>query len=185
MLREADESNEALESHPLPAPAAKSEPPQRTSAPGPSVLSATLDARPGEPGSPAQQLGEVQPPPDETRSTNTIHRPREAADIAYAPRASPMLEARAVIPGERAGAVAPTRTTMVPNHRGIEVTPAAARRAAPPSMAQPAPPTVHVTIGRLEVRALTTAAPAIPRAAAPRPQLTLAEYLARRDQASR
>jgi hypothetical protein len=44
--------------------------------------------------------------------------------------------------------------------------------------AAPAPPTVRVTIGRIEVRAVTLPAPVTPRPAVP-PALSLEEYLRR------
>ncbi|MEW7847656.1 hypothetical protein AB2N08_03050 [Massilia aurea] len=61
------------------------------------------------------------------------------------------------------------------------------QRAAPPGavpVAAQATPTVHVTIGRVELRAAAPAAAAAPARAAPaRPPLSLGDYLQRRDQA--
>jgi hypothetical protein len=176
--------DEGPESHLVSGPNDKSDAPLRRSPRGPSARSASLDARPREYGVPTPQpFREMRPPPD--ASTEAIHAARGPANAPDAPRASPTLEPRAAHSDERGAALTPTRTSVMPSDRGIEVTPAPARRAASPSVSQPTPAAVHVTIGRLEVRALTAAPPTTPRAAAQRPQLTLAEYLARRDQASR
>jgi hypothetical protein len=166
---------DALESRPLSTPNDDAETPRPRRAPGPPTPPTPSDARLHEHGSPSQRLDRYRPLPDESRTL----------DAPQASRVSRTPAAREATGDEPAATPAPARTLVVPSNRDIQVTPAAARRAAQPSMAQPAPPSVHVTIGRLEVRALTNPAPAIPRAASPRPQLTLAEYLARRDRASR
>jgi hypothetical protein len=81
--------------------------------------------------------------------------PREPGDVAPAP----FLPARPLAPGSPQGS-------------------ASARGARPETAPAPAPPAIHVTIGRIEVRATPQRAPALapaPRPAAPK--LSLDEYL--------
>lgn len=71
-----------------------------------------------------------------------------------------------------------------PTLRPVQQETAALARAAvarpEPASASPAPPTIHVTIGRIEVRATAASAP-LPRKPAPLPGMSLDEYLKMRN----
>ena len=166
--------DDVLDSGSLPARKDNEEAPPVGRAHGPSAHPTPSRARRREPKSPDAQR---------PRAFQTPHGESPTADPPQPPPAS-ATDVGEVTRDERAATVVPSRTLVVPSPRDTPVTPAAARRTATSSISHPTPPAVHVTIGRLEVRALTTAPPATPRAAAPAPQprLTLAEYLARREQ---
>jgi hypothetical protein len=104
------------------------------------------------------------------------------------PWSRPSLEADALdVPGSPPGSAAspaPDRPAADPGLPSLVAAPTRrARRAASTASGDPSPPqpTVHVTIGRVEVRAVAAPAPARPAERERRPALTLAEYLQRRE----
>lgn len=121
---------------------------------------------------------------------------RQTADRLHAEIAPPSSlrattrETGAPVPSEirsRAASLErPAAEPASPRRLPVQVTPVAARSAAPPTPAQPAgpaAPVVRISIGTIEVRAVIPPAPAaVPRKATPpQPTQSLNEYLARRD----
>ncbi|HEX8449403.1 MAG TPA: hypothetical protein VF652_07420 [Allosphingosinicella sp.] len=129
---------------------------------------------------PALAAGSRQGPP--------LDRPKPPAPSAStgpaapAPSASPVSTARPILPEARpAGRAAAEPAGLLPR-RAEGPRPAPIGR---PGRA-PAPPDVHITIGRVEIRAVAAAPPERkPAPSTPAPVERLADYLARRDGARR
>ena len=94
---------------------------------------------------------------------------------------APVAAPRRPDPGRRQGAIHPPRAPLVRLETpAASPTPLARRSARPGALAHdgaPEPPVVQVSIGRIEVRAVTPAGPAPPRPSAPAPAMSLDEYL--------
>ena len=142
------------------------------------VVSSVSAARSDVTGSRAKVSGsrEVAPVPPVTADA-TIGTPRSesVARPSSADRETNAVPSEGIEPS-------PIRSTVVPAQRGEPIAVAARQPAAWPSFAPPVaetPTTIHVTIGRIEVKA-TPPAKAQPCAAAPAASSSLDEYLRRR-----
>jgi hypothetical protein len=123
-------------------------------------------------------------PPDEWTSDAAQTR----RDTAAAERAMPSEPTRTPVVAVQAAPLQRLESTLeapVPEaHGGTPTAPAAERRAS--HAAPPSAPTISVTIGRVDVRAIADAPPlAAPRPRVAPPSLTLDEYLRRRDAGGR
>ncbi|HYI65199.1 MAG TPA: hypothetical protein VEW71_09970 [Allosphingosinicella sp.] len=175
---------------PAPAPFDLRSLPIDTAAPGPPHAPATAAPvrarRPAKP--PGKEPARQEPPAGET--------PREKVQIRPAADRAPVVPSPSLSPSRRLPAetqawrpalarTAPPAGTRVPGL--LPKRPEVGRQAAIDGAGrQPPPPDVHITIGRVEIRAVApAAAPAPPARPAQTPVESLADYLARRDGARR
>lgn len=178
-----------------PQTASKSVEPSQTLRPVTPALSSleTRDGRqPRGEGNANGFIGEratvLSPPEEERRDEGTEAVPKEASGNALNPSSSLKAPVGAPAPDNAAPANAPRRPIEI---RATKATPPPATslssRTLHQTPARPesaAPPPIHVTIGRVEVRALPAAVPA-PPAPSPTPKLGLGEFLETRKGARR
>jgi hypothetical protein len=107
----------------------------------------------------------------------------ETATRQRGTHARPAAQATPVAPHEHTAEPLPDGGPLPPPRPGMLMVPQPGAFAAPerPGPAAPAEPTVHVTIGRVEIRAVSAPAPPARRAQAAR-MMSLDEYLAERNQ---
>lgn len=162
------ESSGGSEPHSAQTAAAASAPPPPSVAPALAAEAAGDDARPP---APVPTTVVVQATRVELREPDGTppERPRRRAHTAQVP--PPSVPARPPDGGERELAASSSPAALEPDWRNAPPAPAQARAPAAET------PVVHVTIGRVDVRAVLPAPP--PERAAPRhrPRLTLDEYL--------
>jgi hypothetical protein len=113
---------------------------------------------------------------------HATHRPADPQPVPRAERGPATTEAPHNVPQRLP---APLPVAVVRRARDTHVSKDAPLFSSHRSLSPPTPPVVEVTIGRLEVRAVTTATPPAPRPPSPAARLTLAEYLARRERSAR
>jgi len=130
-------------------------------------------------------LVKMAPPIDSTNDTQIVsHRNETVLDPGPFPRAGQNSKSEAA-PSSRSNAVLPAARdeTGWPDERHIKSSEA---RIDSPVRAESAPPTIHVTIGRVEVRAVTAPAePARPRERKAPPLRSLDQYLRERNEGRR
>ena len=171
-----------------PAEAARARP---TAAAPPAVRDTPVPVPPRKPVAEplSREPAELQPKPAAARRRMApVDRPKPPSPTASAGPAVPGLPAppfstpRPILPEPRPGAGAAAEAAGLLPRRADGPRPAAIGR---PGRA-PAPPDVHITIGRVEIRAVAAAPPARkPAPTATPPVESLADYLARRDGARR